>query len=329
VSDDLRAAVLAGGLTYERDVSLKSGRRVADALRRAGVEAQMLDTDAQMIDNLLAIQPDAVFVALHGGSGEDGALRSVLDLLGLPYVGSSADACRLAWDKPAAKALVAQHGVRTPDSLALPHSTFRELGASALLDRIVGRLGLPLMVKPAQGGSALGAQQVTAVDQLPAAMISCFSYGGTALVEPHIAGVQVAVSVLDTGDGPRALPAVEVVPASGLFDYTARYTPGATTYHTPARVDPAVAEELAALAVTVHTVLSLRDLSRVDAIVSESGEIEFLQVNVAPGMTETSLLPMAVKAAGIDVGAALADLLRQAARRGGDGRPADPVTRAS
>jgi len=329
VSDDLRAAVLAGGLTYERDVSLKSGRRVVDALRRAGVETHMLDTDAEMIDNLLAIQPDAVFVALHGGSGEDGALRSVLDLLGFPYVGSAADACRLAWDKPAAKALVAQHGVRTPDSLALPHSTFRELGAFALLDRIVSRLGLPLMVKPAQGGSALGAQRVSAVDQLPAAMISCFSYGATALVEPHVAGVQVAVGVLDTGDGPRALPAVEVAPASGFFDYTARYTPGATTYHTPARVDPAIAEQLAALAVTVHTVLSLRDLSRVDAIVAESGAVEFLQVNVAPGMTETSLLPMAIKAAGIDVGAVLADLLRRAARRGGDDRSTDLAVSAS
>ena len=156
-----RAFVLAGGLSVERDVSLRSGRRVADALRAVGVEAVLLDADAQLLPRLPPSRPDAVFIALHGGPGEDGALRGVLDLMGVAYAGTSAHACRLAFDKPTAKSLIAGAGMKTPPWLALPHATFRELGASTVIAQIVERLGLPLMVKPAAGGSALGATIVT------------------------------------------------------------------------------------------------------------------------------------------------------------------------
>jgi D-alanine-D-alanine ligase len=307
--------ILAGGLTFEREVSQRSGRRVADALRHVGVEAPILDTDTALIDALAATRPDAVFIALHGGAGEDGALRSVLDLIGVPYVGSTPNACRVAWDKPNAKAAVRSAGILTPDWVALPQSTFRELGAQVVLDRIVTRLGLPLMVKPAQGGSALGAHRVDAVEDLPAAMVGCFAYGDTALVERFVAGTELAISVLDGADRPRALPAVEIVAASGVFDYAARYTAGMTTYHTPARLDPTVASRAAHLAERAHQVLGLRDLSRVDAIVTPDGEVHFLEVNVSPGMTETSMLPMAVAAAGLDLGKVCASMLRRAAQR--------------
>lgn len=312
---DLTAVVLAGGLAYERDVSIRSGRRVCDALKAAGASVQMLDADAALIGRLTADRPDAVFIALHGGSGEDGALRTVLELVGVPYAGSDATACRMAWDKPNAKAAVRAAGLTTPDWVTLPHSTFRELGAAAVLDRIVDRLGLPLMVKPAQGGSALGAQVVRSVAALPDAMISCLSYGDTVLVEPYVEGVEVAVSVVDLGDGPVALPAVEIEPSSGVFDYASRYTAGTTTYHTPARLPDDVAARVAETAVRAHTVLGLRDLSRTDAIVTPAGTVEFLEVNVSPGMTETSMLPMAVEAAGLDLGSVCATLLRRAAAR--------------
>jgi D-alanine-D-alanine ligase len=242
-------------------------------------------------------------------------VRTGLDLAGIPYVGSTADACRVAWDKPNAKAAVRAAGLRTPDWVALSHSTFRELGAAAVLDRIVARLGVPLMVKPAQGGSALGAVQIRDADELPAAMVSCLSYGDTVLIEPYVDGVEVAVSVIDLGSGPRALPAVEIVPASGVFDYAARYTAGMTTYHTPARLSAETTARLADVAVRAHTVLGLRDLSRTDAIVTPNGAVEFLEVNVAPGMTETSLLPMAVEAAGLDLGQVCGTLLALAALR--------------
>jgi D-alanine-D-alanine ligase len=310
----LRAVVLAGGLTFEREVSLSSGTQVWEELARAGLDAELRDADAELLPGLAASPADAVFIALHGATGEDGALRAVLDLAGVPYVGSPAAACRLAWDKPAAKSVVRSAGVTTPDWVALPHSTFRELGAGAVLDLMVARLGLPLMVKPASGGSALGVQKVTRVEDLPAAMVSCFAYGDTVLVERFVEGVEVALSVIDLGSGPEALPAVEIVPESGVFDYTARYTPGLTEYHAPARLPEDVAVRAAALAIEVHEVLGLRDLSRTDAIVSPDGEVHFLEVNVSPGLTETSMFPMSVEAAGYELGDVLARLL---ARRAG------------
>jgi D-alanine-D-alanine ligase len=315
--EHLRAVVLAGGLAFEREVSLSSGTQVVEELVRVGVDAELRDADAELLPGLAASPADAVFVALHGATGEDGALRAVLDLAGVPYVGSPAAACRLAWDKPAAKSVVRTAGLATPDWVALPHSTFRELGAGAVLDLIVARLGLPLMVKPASGGSALGAQKVARVEDLPAAMVSSFAYGDTVLVERFVDGVEVAVSVVDLGEGPEALPAVEIAPESGVFDYTARYTPGLTEYHTPARLADDVGARAADLAVRVHEALGLADLSRTDAIVSPDGEVHFLEVNVSPGLTQTSMFPMAVEAAGYDLGDVLARLLTRRARPSG------------
>ena len=313
----LRAVVLAGGLTFEREVSLSSGTQVVEELSAVGLDAELRDADAELLPGLAAAPADAVFIALHGATGEDGSLRAVLDLAGVPYVGSPAAACRLAWDKPAAKSVVRSAGLTTPDWVALPHSTFRELGAGAVLDLILARLGLPLMVKPASGGSALGAQKVTRVDELPASMVSSFAYGDTVMVERFVDGVEVALSVVDLGNGPEALPAVEIAPESGVFDYTARYTPGMTEYHAPARLPDDVAERAAQLAVRVHEALGLADLSRTDAIVSPDGEVHFLEVNVSPGLTETSMFPMAVEAAGYELGNVLGRLL---ARRAGTTR---------
>jgi len=312
---ELTAVVLAGGLAYEREVSLHSGRRVCEALKQAGVAVRMLDPDGELLAGLAVDRPDAVFIALHGADGEDGALRSVLDLADVPYVGSDAAACRMAWDKPTAKAIVHAAGLTTPAWVALPHSTFRELGAAVVLDRIVERFGLPLMVKPAQGGSALGARVIRSAADLPAAMVSCLSYGDTVLLEPYVEGVEVSVSVVDLGAGPVALPAVEIVPTSGVFDYAARYTAGMTTYHTPARLRSAATDAVATAAVRAHEALGLRDVSRTDAIVTADGVVQFLEVNVSPGMTATSMLPMSIEAAGLEPGEVIATLLERAATR--------------
>jgi D-alanine-D-alanine ligase len=308
-----RAAVLAGGLSFEREVSLRSGRRVCDALRAAGVETELHDVDADLLPWLAAYAPDAAFVALHGASGEDGAVREVLDLAGVRYVGSAPAACRVAFRKAIAKDLVARAGVATPAAVTLPHSTFRELGAAAVLDRLRDGLGLPLMVKPSAGGSALGATVVHDPAALPAAMVHCYSYGDTALVERYVTGTEVAVSVVERDGEPVALPPVEIVPKDGVFDYAARYTAGATDYYTPARLDDAVLAAASAAAVAAHRALGLRHLSRTDLVVDVAGTPWFLEVNVSPGMTETSLLPMAVTAAGLDLGALCRDLLVAAA----------------
>ncbi|MFF5295103.1 D-alanine--D-alanine ligase family protein [Paractinoplanes globisporus] len=313
--DDVRVMVLAGGLSYERDVSLRSGRRVLDALRAVGVHAEMHDADVSLLPALQEDPPDAVVIALHGATGEDGSLRGVLDLCGVPYVGCDARASRLAWDKPSAKSMLREAGIPTPDWVALPHDRFSELGAVAVLDRIVDRLGVPLMVKPAQGGSGLGAAVVREDVDLPAAMVGCFAYDSTALVEKFVPGKDVAVSIVDLGSGPQALPIVEIVPRDGVYDYAARYTAGLTTWHTPARLDDETAARVSETALAAHKALGLRDLSRVDLIVTEDGSPQVLGINVSPGMTETSLLPLAVQAAGLDLGQILAALVSRAVAR--------------
>ncbi|WP_026403995.1 D-alanine--D-alanine ligase family protein [Actinomadura rifamycini] len=301
--------VLAGGLSYEREVSLRSGRRVAEALRSRGVPVELRDADAALLDSLTDHPPDAVFPVLHGAAGEDGSIRDVLELLDVPYVGARPDACRVAWDKPTAKAVVRRAGLRTPDSVALPKEVFHDLGAASVLDRIVHRLGLPLFVKPTRGGSALGASVVREAAHLSAAMVGCFAYGDAALVERHVSGTEVAVSVIERDGLPEALPPVEIVAPNGRYDYTARYDAGETEFVTPARVAPEAAERATAAAVTAHRALGLRDLSRTDLIVDDRGDVHFLEVNVAPGMTETSLLPRAVSAADLDLGSLCEDLL--------------------
>ncbi|MET3427992.1 D-alanine-D-alanine ligase [Actinoplanes tereljensis] len=313
--DDVRVMVLAGGLSYERDVSLRSGRRVLDALKAVGVHAEMHDADVSLLPALQADPPDAVVIALHGATGEDGSLRGVLDLCGIPYVGCDARASRLAWDKPSAKSMLREAGIPTPDWVALPHDRFSELGAVAVLDRIVDRLGLPLMVKPAQGGSGLGAAVVREDTDLPPAMVGCFAYDSTALVEKFVPGKDVAVSIIDLGNGPEALPIVEIVARDGLYDYAARYTAGLTTWHAPARLDAEVAAQVSETALAAHKALGLRDLSRVDLIVAEDGSPQVLGINVSPGMTETSLLPLAAQAAGLDLGNILATLVTRAVAR--------------
>ncbi|MER6512806.1 D-alanine--D-alanine ligase [Nonomuraea sp. NPDC048881] len=315
MSDLGHVLVLAGGLSYEREVSLRSGRRVSEVLRATGIDVEARDTDASLVPAILADPPEAVFVTLHGGAGEDGAIRSVLELLDVPYVGAGPDACRVAFDKPTAKAVVRSVGLRTPESVTLPRETFHDLGATVVLGRIIDRLGLPLFVKPARGGSALGASIVRTAEELPAAMVGCFAYGDTALIERYVEGVEVSVSVVDLGEGPVALPAVEIVPDAGVYDYAARYTAGHTEFFAPARLSAAAAEACARMAVTAHTALGLRDISRTDLIVDASDDPHFLEVNVAPGMTETSLLPMAAEAAGRDLGDLCRTLLQNAAHR--------------
>ncbi len=312
---DRWVAVLAGGLTHEREVSLRSGRRLAAALRSVGTMVEEWDTDSSLMGRLREERPDAVLIALHGDQGEGGSIQTVLELLGVPYVGSDSHACRRAWDKPTAKAELARAGLATPDWVVLPHSTYRELGAQPVLSAMIDRLGLPMMLKPDQGGSALGARVVRDATDLPAGMVDCLAYGNTVLAERFVEGVEVAVTVIEDADGPVALPAVEIVPESGVYDYTSRYTAGLTDFHTPARLDERTTAAVGELAVSAHRLLGLRDVSRTDAIVAPDGTMHFLEVNSSPGLTETSLLPMAIEAAGRSLGEIYAVLAERAIAR--------------
>jgi len=315
MNTETKVTVLAGGLCPERDVSIRSGRRVAEALRDAGLEVDVRDTDAELLPGWQTDPPDVVVPMLHGAVGEDGSLRDILDTLGLPFVGADAHSCRIAFDKPIAKAVVRSAGLITPEWVALPHSVFRELGAPRLMSAILERFGLPVVVKPARGGSALGVTIVREAEELPPAMVAAFSYSDTVLVEAFVSGVEIAVSVLDRDEGPIALPAVEIHSDSGIYDYQSRYTAGMTEFFAPARLDPAHAQAAADAALSAHRILGMRDLSRTDLIIDTEGRPVFLETNAAPGMTETSLLPQAVAAAGWDLGAELAALVYRAAGR--------------
>lgn len=306
--------VLAGGISHERDVSLRSGRRVADSLLEHGLTVELRDPDAGLLAGLRADRPDVIWPALHGASGEDGALRGLLEFLGIPFVGSRSDAARLAWDKPAAKIIVARAGVATPRSITLPRDAFRELGADAVFEAIADELPVPLVVKPAQGGSAQGVTIVDDRANLPRAMVDAYTYGDVALVEQRITGTEIAVGIIDTGDGPVALPAVEIEPVSGVYSFEARYNAGETRFYVPARIPDDWADAAANAALTAHRALGLRHLSRVDLIVDGAGTPWFLEANVLPGLTETSLLPQALEAAGHDLGWVYSALAEAAVR---------------
>lgn len=294
MSEVRRVVVVAGGLSPERDVSIRSGRRVAEEFRDAGWEADVVDVDSRLWHTLTHGAPDCVVPLVHGTTGEDGSLQQILELLGIPFVGSPTAACRLAFDKALAGEHLAAVGARVPRSITLPQSIFRDLGADGLLESIVESIGLPLVVQPNRGGSSLGVSIVNEASDLPSAMVAAFAYGDLVMIQQFVRGTEVSVAVVERDGNVVALPAVEIVPDSGLYDYTARYTAGTTEFFTPARVPTSHRQAVEQLAITAHRNLGLRDWSRTDAIIDESGEPWFLEVNVAPGMTETSTFPLAV-----------------------------------
>lgn len=291
-----RVAILAGGRSPEREVSLRSGRRVATALAERGHDARLLDPAEEPLVGSLA-SADACYVALHGREGEDGTVQRLLELLGVPYTGSAPLACALAFDKLLAKEALHRAGIPTPPWAAVEASALRDLGAGGALACILERVGLPAVVKPARGGSALGVRVVERPADLPEAVMGALAYADAALVEARVQGVEVAVGMV--GTPPEALPPVEIRPRSGHFDYAARYTFGATEYFVPARLDPAAAAACERTSRAAFQVLGLRDIARADLIVDEEGTPWLLEVNVSPGMTETSLVPMAAETAGL------------------------------
>jgi D-alanine-D-alanine ligase len=310
-----RVLILSGGISHERDISLKSGRKVADGLIAHGMSVELRDPDGTLIEHLREHPPEVVWPVLHGASGEDGALRALLEMLGIPYVGSTADASRIAWNKPVAKSLVERSGVATPPSITLSRDAFRELGAESVLETVTSALELPLIVKPAQGGSAQGVSWVDSTEDLRKAMVHAFTYSDIALIEKRIIGAEVCVPIIDTGDGPRAIQSVEIEPLSGHYDFEARYTAGATRFYTPPRLDTGVVDSLSSLALESFTALGLRDLARVDFIVDSAGKPWFLEASTMPGLTETSSTALALDSAGYDVGGVYGALVDAALAR--------------
>jgi D-alanine-D-alanine ligase len=313
----MKVAVLKGGDSLERQVSLRSGARVEDALDRLGHEVVPVDVGPDLVDRLGAERPDVAFVALHGRGGEDGTVQELLELLGIPYTASGPSACMRCMDKVVAKHALRDAGVPTPDFYAFSQAAFEELGAARALPAIEERLDFPIVVKPAGQGSALGIKFAATAADVPGAIVAAFSYDTKVVLERHVAGRDLAVSVLEGPDGPEALPIVEAVPQDeDFYDFESRYEIGRTRFICPAELPDAVAERARELALESYRVLGCYGFARVDLMLdSASGELTVLEANVIPGLTDTSLLPLAAEAAGIGFEALIARVLELAVAR--------------
>lgn len=323
-----KVAVLKGGRSLERAVSLRSGAHVREALERLGHAVIAIDAGPELVQELLAAEPDAAFIALHGRDGEDGTVQGLLEATGVPYTGSGPAACMCCTDKVLAKLMMQSAGVPTPAFHALRETSIRELGAGAAIGSIEAALGFPLVVKPAIGGSALGVKFARASEELPAALVGAFSYDGTVVIERYVKGRDLAVSVLETdavtetgtsaeGRRPVALPVVEAVPREeGFYDYESRYEIGMTTFVCPADLNAETSARAGDLALAVYGLLGCHGVARVDLMLDEAtDELWVLEANVVPGLTETSLLPQAADAAGIGFDELVAEVLASAGTR--------------
>lgn len=297
----LCVAVLMGGFSSEREVSLNSGRRVTEALRGLGFRVE--EVDVRDVRFQVPSATDVVFVALHGTGGEDGVVQAILEERGLAFTGSDSKSSRRAFDKVESKKVFREHGLATPADVVL------RKGAKP------GRVpfGFPRVVKPSREGSSIGVRIVEAESAMEEALALAFSRDDTVLVEEFIAGRELTVGIL----GERALPVVEIRPKSGWFDYHNKYTAGATDEIVPARIDDALARRVCDDALKAHRSLGCRDFSRADFRVDEAGRSFLLEVNTIPGLTATSLLPQAAAAEGITFPKLCLALVEQALRRKG------------
>jgi D-alanine-D-alanine ligase len=307
-----RVALLKGGPSLERQVSLRSGARVQDALERLGHEVTPIDVGVDLVKRLRDADPEVAFVAVHGRDGEDGALQELLEIAGVPYTGSGVLACVRAWDKVLAKGLMLEDGIPTPEFFAFSQTAFRELGAAELLPEMEERLDFPIVVKPASGGSALGIRFARMAVDVPGAMVSAFSYDSRVLLERHVAGRDLAVSMLDG----EALPVVEAIPRDDdFYDFESRYEIGRTDFVCPADLPGDATARAQELAARTYELLGCAGFARVDLMLDGAGELWVLEANTVPGLTDTSLLPQAAEAAGIGFDDLVERLLELALQR--------------
>jgi len=334
-----RVALLKGGRSLERQVSLRSGARVQDALERLGHEVTAVDADHDLVARLHDAAPDACFVALHGRDGEDGTVQELLEALGLPYTGPGVSACIRSADKVVAKHAMRDAGIPTPEFYAFTEAAFKQLGAADALPAIEQRLAFPIVVKPASGGSALGIKFARAAADVPAALVAGFSYDTKVLLERHVSGRDLAVSILDG----QPLPIVEAIPrevtggpatqspergAKPSYDFESRYEIGRTDFVCPAELDDETTVRAQDLAVRTFELLGGYGCARVDLMLDAArGELVVLEMNAIPGMTETSLLPQAAEAAGLGFDALVERVLELALARGTSPAAAGGTTR--
>jgi D-alanine-D-alanine ligase len=309
-----RVAVLAGGHSMEREISIVTGTRVRRALERLGHEVHELDLDENTTEALIESRPDAAFVCLHGIGGEDGTVQTVLETLGIPYTGSGPLSSTRSMDKDYAKRMMLAGNVVTPPFRTFLRRAMREMGAASALREAAESIGYPLFVKPARGGSGMGISTVESEDDLLDAVYEALGYDAKIILEKLVYGTEVTVPVIEPhGEPPRALGLVEIRPQGGTYDYGARYTPGMTDFAIPAEVPSAAAVKIEEAALDAYRTLGCSGFARVDLILS--GDTPWvIEVNSIPGFTETSTLPLAAEAAGLPFDDLVETILESALR---------------
>jgi D-alanine-D-alanine ligase len=310
----MKVAVLEGGRSLEHGVSLRTGARVKESLGRLGHEVVSVDADTQMIRNLREEEPDIAFIALHGRDGEDGTVQQMLRLLGIAHTGSDVAAAARSGDKSIAKRRFIAAGLPTPDFFVLDATSVRDLAAVQVVPEIGERLGWPLIVKPALQGSSLGVKLVQKADEVPGALLSALSYDSKVLLEQFCPGRELAVAVIGEESGTRAFPPVEAIPASDDYDFEARYEIGATQFVCPPDLDPDLVTQAEDLAVKTFEALDCSGVARVDLILSEEGQFTILELDSVPGLTQTSLVPLAAAAGGVEFDALVERMLNLAVK---------------
>jgi D-alanine-D-alanine ligase len=291
LSQKKRIGVLMGGLSVERTISMKTGEAILKALKSKGYDAVPIDVDRRLAWKLAEEKVEIAFVALHGTYGEDGAVQGLLELLHIPYTGSGVLASALSMNKIATKKILLYHKIPTPlfQAFCLSRQTPDDIGSLISFTP-------PFVVKPASEGSTIGVTIVSAAEELGSALEKARSFGDWILVEHYIEGREVTVGMLDN----QPLPVVEVQPKCGFYNYESKYSAGKTDYVVPAKLDSSVYHEVQTLGVDTYRAMGCRGAARVDMRVDREGKAWVLEINTVPGMTETSLLPMAAKTVGID-----------------------------
>jgi D-alanine-D-alanine ligase len=328
-----KVAVLMGGSSFERDFSLASGKQVVRTLETGGHTVLPLDTTSSLVSILRKEQPDVAFIALHGGHGEDGTIQALLEYLNIPFVGSPSGVCRTAWNKSMLPVVVNSHRrsvpgpAHWPRGVLLSAAAFKDYGAAAALDLIASRLpsGYPYAVLPASGGSAMGISRVSDFEGLAPALLDALSFDDEVLIEEWVTGVELAVSLIGSGEDAYALPPIEICARDAFFNTEVRLDPDLVEYYAPVRLsslsaDPKEAARIRAsieeAALEVHRSYGCRDLSRVDMFWDAvAQQVKVLEINTFPGMAEHSLLPMAAAAANIPFATLLDTLLKAALKR--------------
>ncbi len=305
--------VLAGGMSAEREVSLKSGNAVYKALQAMGYNAVFIDASDNICESLKREGVGLVFIALHGGHGENGAIQGLLDVVGIPYTGSGVLASAIAMDKEASKKIFLYHDIPVAPFVVVQHSTFKAQ-SSNLYSFLVTRYSLlkdmemPWVIKPSCEGSSIGVSIVKNKDEIKGAIQQAFPYGKKIIIEQYIRGKEIQIGIL----GQRVLGGVEVRPSKEFYNYEAKYTAGLTEYILPPEVDDSIYDVLKATALKAHNALGCRGATRVDLILDSRGTPYVLEVNTIPGLTETSLLPKIAALAGMGFQDLIEEMLRLA-----------------